>query len=99
MPSSTLRRGELRALGVPKQEPLDLSARRLRQLGDELDLARVGVGGQTIANVDSQLLGELLACRKSRAEDHERFDHFGTFGIWFPDHRGLRYGGMLNERA
>lgn len=35
---------------APQDKPLDLAARRLRQGGYEIDLARIGMGGQSLAH-------------------------------------------------
>src|SRR3954451_17688568 len=75
-------------LELPQLHPPDLPASRLRQLTDELDLARVLVGRGHALAVLLQLRGELVRALVAGPEDAERLHDLPAVGIRLPDDCG-----------
>src|SRR5207247_3108918 len=73
----------LRALQLTELCTPDLAGNRLRQIGDELDLARVFVGGGDGLDVLLQVDDESGARRVAGREDDERLDDFVAERIGF----------------
>src|SRR3954471_17924029 len=72
-------------LQLPQLDPPDLPAPRLRQLADELDLARVLVGRGHALAVFLQLGGKRARAVMTRPEDDERFHDLPAVRIRLPD--------------
>ena len=68
-------------LAAPQQEALHLAARRLGQLLDELDLARIGMQPKARSNMLAQLGLELRGSGKAGTQNDERLDDLGPLGI------------------
>ena len=61
-------------LELTELDAADLPRQRLRQIGDELDQARIGVGREPLADEGLDLGGELVRRRVALGEDDERLD-------------------------
>src|SRR5947209_13167460 len=55
-------------------DPPDLAGQRLRQIGDELDLARIRVCREVVANERLDLLGQRIGRLVALGEHHECLD-------------------------
>jgi hypothetical protein len=81
---------------VAEHVPLDLAAGCLGQLVDELDRARVGVGGRPRL---TQLRRQRRRGRLAWLEHDERLDRLTTQHIGHADRGGLSHGRMRYEAA
>src|ERR1019366_783220 len=77
-PSPSSASGSLVALALAQLDPPDLAGQRLGQIRDELHQARVGVGGQVVADVGLDLLRQSVARLVPGGEHDERLDHLAT---------------------
>ena len=87
------RRGYWRQGGAP-----DLAARRLGQLGGELDDARVLVRRGLGLDVVLQLARERVGGRVAVAQHDDGAHHGAALVVGGGDHRGLGHRGVLDER-
>src|SRR5262245_42423192 len=75
----------------------DLAADRLRKVGDELDLARVLVGGGHRLHVLLQLAGERIGRRMPGRQHDECLDDLPAGRVRLADDGGLSDGGVLDQ--
>ncbi len=68
-------------LGLPQLDAADLPGEGLRKLGDELDLARVGVSRVTLPDVLLDPFDERIVGLDPRAEPDECLHDMPPFGI------------------
>src|SRR3954469_20903107 len=100
---STLRLGL--ELALAKLDPADLAGERLRQVVDELDLARVRVGAQPRPHVVLDVLDQLVTRGVALGQHDERLDHVSAPFVGRRDSgrllhgRVLEAGGLDLERA
>src|SRR5213595_2115533 len=88
----------LRALQLTELCAPDLAGNRLRQIGDELDLARVFVGGGHGLDVLLQVDDEGGARRVAGRQDDERLDDLAAERIGLADDGRLLHRRVLDER-
>src|SRR4029453_632607 len=67
-------------VGLAQLGTADLAGEGLGQVVDELDLARVGVGGQALADVPLELAGQLVARLGARDQADEGLDDMPALG-------------------
>ena len=79
----------MRALALAQLDPADLAGQGLREVVDELDLARVRVRGQARAHVRLDLLDQLVGALVALGEHDERLDHAAAALVGRGDRRRL----------
>src|SRR5881296_3762624 len=85
------------SLHLAKLRASNLAADRLRQVGDELDLARILVGGGHRLDVLLQLARERVRRRAPGREHHERLDDLAAERVGLADDGGLGDRGVLDQ--
>src|SRR3954464_10088615 len=86
----------LLALGLTQLDAADLAGERLRQVVDELDLARVGERRQVAAHELLDLVHELARRLAPFAEHDERLDDVAPLRVRRSRIRGLQPGWVLD---
>src|SRR5882672_7841911 len=82
---------------APQLEPLYLPCRGLRQLGEELDPARVLVGRELVLDVPLQLGLQGVACGIALLENDKGFGLDELALVFGADHRRFEHGFMRDE--
>src|SRR3954462_2824060 len=85
-------------LALTQLDPADLAREGLREVVDELDLARVGVRRQPVADVALDRLDDLVGRLVALGEDDERLDDVAAHLVGRGDRRRLLDRRMLEAR-
>src|SRR3989440_12019625 len=80
-------------------ETLDLAGRRLRQLADELDPARIFIGRDLVLDEGLQLVGEAGAAARGLLEHDERLGLHEPIGVLVDDDGRLEHGRVPDQRV
>src|SRR5205823_7437613 len=83
----------------PELEALDLAGRRLGQLADELDPARVLVGRDLVLHERLELAGQRVPGLPRLLEDDEGLGLDEPVGVLLADHRRFEHRGVAHERG
>src|SRR4029450_9734780 len=79
--------GSTSPVGLAQLGAADLAGEGLGQVVDELDLARVGVGREALADVALELAGQLVARLGAGHQADERLDDVAALGVGGGPHR------------
>src|SRR4029453_12119982 len=91
--------GSTSAVGLAQLGAADLAGQGLGQVVDELDLARVGVGRQALADVPLELAGQLVAGRRAGDQADEGLDDVAALGVGAGHHGRLGHRRVLEQGA
>src|SRR5918992_4896828 len=87
------------AVGVAQLRAADLAGEGLGQVVDELELARVGVGRQPLADVPLELADQLLTRLGAGDQPDEGLDDVAALGVGAGHHRRLGHRRVLQQGA
>src|SRR5512132_386658 len=87
------------AVGLAQLRAADLAGKGLGQVVHELDLARVGVGREPLADMPLELAGQLVAGLGAGDQPDERLDHVAALGVGAGHHRRLGHRRVLQQGA